>query len=64
MGAWSIREIHRKEACLEYDENHCRNHRVFSGRGPDHFLREGERRIWWRIFQRFRKHGQSRIAHL
>ena len=64
-------DIERKEAYLEQDETHCRNYRDCSDRSPDRILCEGERRrIWWRIFERFkrqwllREHGQPWITHL
>ena len=80
LGAISVRigmsgrltcDIDGKEAYFEHDETHCRNYRDCSDRSPDRILCEGERRrIWWRIFERFkrqwllRKHGQPWITYL
>ena len=63
-------DIDRKEV-YEHNETHCRNYRDFADRGPDRIFCEGERRrIWWRIFRRFKghgrpwEHGQPWVTHL
>lgn len=46
------RDIDRKDACFEYNETHCRNHRILPDRSPHPLSRKGARRIWRRLFQR------------